>query len=82
MSHFNDPRDDASHIRCNYDGIDLVRGARRRSAKLDFEKFFCCRLETATQVTHCDRRSFILYPPSAFRYPFRNLYLKDVDVSH
>lgn len=39
MSHFNDPRDDASHIICNYDGIDLVRGARRRSAKLDFEKF-------------------------------------------
>lgn len=47
MSHFNDPRDDASHIICNYDGIDLVRGARRRSAKLDFEKFFCCcHLET------------------------------------
>lgn len=69
MSHFNDPRDDARHIICNYDGIDLVRGARRRSAKLDFETFFLgCRLETATQVTHCDTRSFILYPPSAFRY--------------
>lgn len=69
MSHFNDPRDDARHIICNYDGIDLVRGARRRSAKLDFETFFLgCRLETATQVTRCDARSFILHPPSAFRY--------------
>lgn len=67
MSHFNDPRDDASHIICNYDGIDLVRGARRRSAKLDFEKFFFFYV-VLKLVTRCDTRSFILYPPSIFRY--------------
>lgn len=70
MSHFNDPRDDASHIICNYDGIDLVRGAWRGSAKLDFENFLLSsrNCNPADTVKHCGTRNCILLllrPPAA-----------------
>lgn len=85
MSHFNDPRDDASHIICNYDGIDLVRGARRRSAKLDFEKFGV--LFGLLSSWNCGPGDALwhekFHPSPAASVPVsRNLYLKDSDVSH
>lgn len=82
MSHFNDPRDDASHIICNYDGIDLVRGAWCGSAKLDFQNFLLSsrNCNPADTIKHCDTSRFVLLVLCPLSES-QNFYLEDVDVS-